>query len=69
MHTSFSVSFSKKDCKKFKNIKIIALEPDTLPIMTKGIYEGSHKIEGIGDDFIPDIVDIDLIDNIVYFDI
>ena len=33
--------------------------------MTKGIYEGSHKIEGIGDDFIPDIVDTDLIDNII----
>lgn len=59
------IGIAKRLKEKFKNIKIIALEPDTLPIMTKGIYEGSHKIEGIGDDFIPDIVDIDLIDNII----
>lgn len=59
------IGIAKRLKEKFKNIKIIALEPDTLPIMTKGKYEGSHKIEGIGDDFIPDIVDIDLIDNII----
>ena len=59
------IGIAKRLKEKFENIKIIALEPDTLPIMTNGIYEGSHKIEGIGDDFIPDIVDIDLIDNII----
>lgn len=50
---------------KFKDLKIVALEPDTLPIMSKGIFEGSHKIEGIGDDFIPSIVDMNMIDNII----
>lgn len=48
-----------------KNIKIIAIEPDKLPILSKGINEGSHKIEGIGDDFIPSLVDKDLIDKVI----
>ena len=33
-----------------------------------GMEEGSHMIEGIGDDFIPGIVDEDLIDDIVLID-
>ena len=45
--------------------KIIALEPSTLSILKMGMEEGSHLIEGIGDDFIPGIVDEDLIDDIV----
>lgn len=47
------------------NSKIIALEPSTLSILKMGMEEGSHMIEGIGDDFIPGIVNQDLIDNIV----
>jgi cysteine synthase A len=45
--------------------KIIALEPSTLSILKMGMEEGSHLIEGIGDDFIPGIVEQDLIDDIV----
>lgn len=45
--------------------KIFALEPSTLSILKMGMEEGSHMIEGIGDDFIPGIVDRDLIDDIV----
>ena len=37
------------------NIYITALEPDKMAIMSGGEMIG-HKIEGIGDDFIPDIV-------------
>ena len=48
-----------------KNIKIIVIEPDKLPILSKGINEGSHKIDGIGDDFIPSLVDKDLIDKVI----
>ncbi len=48
-----------------KNIKIIVIEPDKLPILSKGINEGSHKIEGIGDDFIPSLVDKNLIDKVI----
>ena len=56
------IGIAKRIKEKFKDAKIIALEPDKLPIMSKGITEGNHKIEGIGDDFIPEIVDKNLID-------
>lgn len=45
--------------------KIYALEPSTLSILKMGMEEGSHMIEGIGDDFIPGIVDEDVIDDII----
>ncbi len=47
------------------NSKVFALEPSTLSILKMGMEEGSHMIEGIGDEFIPGIVDQDLIDDIV----
>ena len=50
------------------NSKIIALEPSTLSILKMGMEEGSHLIEGIGDDFIPGIIDEGLIDDIVLID-
>ena len=37
------------------NIKIFALEPETMPILSNGKIQRQHKVEGIGDDFIPDI--------------
>jgi len=51
-----------------ENAKIVALEPLQLPIMTKKEAVGGHKIEGIGDDFIPSIVDEELIDEIITID-
>lgn len=54
-----------KRIKEKTNARIIALEPDTLPILSKGITIGSHKIEGIGDDFIPNIVDKSIIDEVI----
>ncbi len=48
--------------------KVFALEPSTLSILKMGMEEGSHMIEGIGDDFIPGIVEKDLIDDIVLID-
>lgn len=48
--------------------KVFALEPSTLSILKMGMEEGSHMIEGIGDDFIPGIVDQELIDDIVLID-
>ncbi|WP_298501142.1 PLP-dependent cysteine synthase family protein [uncultured Methanobrevibacter sp.] len=45
--------------------KIFALEPSTLSILKMGMEEGSHLIEGIGDDFIPKIIEQDIIDDIV----
>ena len=50
---------------KFKNMKTIAIEPDKMPIISQGQILGKHKIEGIGDDFVPDLVDKSKIDEIV----
>ena len=47
-----------------KNIKIYALEPSTMSLI-KNNDIGEHKIEGIGDDFIPNIVDLSLIDDVI----
>jgi len=58
-----------KRIKKYnKKAKIIALQPKQLPILTNPNYIGSHKIEGIGDDFIPDLVDMNLINEIITVD-
>lgn len=46
------------------NTDIYALEPDTMSIIKTGNIS-SHKIEGIGDDFIPEIVDLNLIKDII----
>ncbi|MCQ2971639.1 MAG: cysteine synthase family protein [archaeon] len=50
------------------DFKLYALEPSTLSILKMGMEEGTHMIEGIGDDFIPGIVDKNLIDDIVLID-
>lgn len=48
-----------------EKIRIVALEPDKMPLLSKGIIIDNHKIEGIGDDFIPDLVDRKLIDDVI----
>lgn len=54
-----------KRLKEFDNkIKVVALEPDKMPLLSGGILNGNHKIEGIGDDFIPELVDRKIIDDI-----
>ena len=55
-----------KRLKEFNSdIKIYALEPDKMPLLSEGKILGDHKIEGIGDDFIPKIVDKNLIDDVL----
>ncbi len=44
--------------------KIIAMEPENMSLLKNHTY-GSHKIEGIGDDFIPEIVDQSIIDEVI----
>lgn len=50
-----------------KNAKIYALEPHKMPLLLKNKILGEHKIEGIGDEFVPKIIerDRDLIDDII----
>lgn len=48
-------------------LKIIAVEPKESPILAGG-QPASHKIQGIGANFIPDVLDRSLIDEIVHID-
>lgn len=50
---------------RYKDMYITAIEPDKMPMLSGGKIIGQHKIEGIGDDFIPDLVDINKIDKII----
>ena len=47
------------------NIQVIAMEPDKMPLISRGVVFSNHKIEGVGDDFIPDIFDRELMDNVI----
>lgn len=49
----------------FKDIKIVAIEPDKMPIISQGKILGQHKIEGIGDEFVPDLLDKNFIDDVL----
>ena len=55
----------KKLKEKDNQLKIIAIEPDKMPMLSQGKILSQHKIEGIGDDFIPDLVDKNAIDEII----
>lgn len=54
--------------KEHFDIKTIALEPATMSLLKLGKIIRNHKIEGIGDDFIPAIVDATKIDDIILVD-
>lgn len=49
---------------KNPDIKIIGVEPYDSPLITKGIA-GPHGIQGIGANFIPDNLDLSLIDELI----
>ena len=58
------MGIGKKLKEEFRDFQIVALEPDKMPIISTGKIISSHKIEGIGDDFVPDLIDRDAIDDI-----
>jgi len=54
-----------KRLKEQYGTSIYAIEPDSLPILSDGNASGTHKIDGIGDDFVPDIYELELVDSII----
>jgi cysteine synthase A len=49
---------------KNPNVKVVAVEPETSPLLSKGVA-GGHKIQGIGANFVPSILDRDIYDEII----
>lgn len=49
------------------DLKVVAVEPAESPILAGG-QPASHKIQGIGANFIPSVLDRDVIDEIIHID-
>ena len=47
-----------------KNIKVIAVEPASSPLLTEG-HAGGHGIQGIGANFVPETLDRDVYDQVM----
>lgn len=52
---------------KDKNIKVVAVEPSSSPLITKG-FAGAHAIQGIGANFVPTLLDKSVIDEFMTAD-
>jgi cysteine synthase A len=50
------------------NLKAFPIEPASSPTLSTGYKVGSHRIEGISDEFIPDLVDLTQLDDIIAVD-
>ncbi|MFC2097695.1 PLP-dependent cysteine synthase family protein [Bacteroidota bacterium] len=53
---------------KAPNIKLHPLEPANSPTLTTGCKVGKHRIQGISDEFIPSILNLDTLDKVVCVD-
>lgn len=67
--TGGTISGTTRFIKKHKAITSVAVEPTTSPVITQKlagetIKPGPHKIQGIGAGFIPDTLDLSLVDRV-----
>ncbi len=53
---------------KNPNVKIYPLEPSNSPTLKTGHKVGKHRIEGISDEFIPELIDFSKLDDIIDVD-
>lgn len=59
------IGIGKRLKEKFKNLKVIALEPENMTLLSENKRVGSHRIEGIGDEFLPELIDKEVIDSVI----
>ena len=48
---------------KNPSVRVVAVEPDSSPVLSEG-KSGSHKIQGIGAGFVPDVLDTSVYDEV-----
>ncbi|MFH1765018.1 MAG: PLP-dependent cysteine synthase family protein [Gemmatimonadota bacterium] len=50
---------------KNPSVKVHPLEPAESPTLSTGCKVGKHRIQGISDEFIPDLLDLDSLDSVI----
>lgn len=58
----------KRIKEEFKDALVFPLEPSNSPTMSTGCKVGKHRIQGISDEFVPDIIDLEFLDEIIQVD-
>ncbi|MEG1805019.1 MAG: PLP-dependent cysteine synthase family protein [Clostridia bacterium] len=62
------MGIGKRFKEEFPNSKVYPLEPLSSPTLSTGHRVGSHRIQGISDEFIPAIVKLDKLDDVIAVD-